>query len=481
MILSLIFTATNLLAIRVINVSGHVVNDRTGSGTGIGAVKIKVYSWHTLSKEYVKTEYSNTNGYYSFQLSLGLGPYEFEFSKAGYFLSEEYMLFDLPEPVRLIPMIDYQADVDFTNINPTNSIPKGYSVPVTYTVKNKDNYYTLTSLELNIKIESTGWLFQEGDMGYLDFDGWLKIDLDFSLNPGQTKSKTNHIPTMFRLYDSADTSPNSLGIFALNYGAYEVTDYALTGASTHDGKYTGVFYSDYTSQTDEIDIIKVAYEKFDFVFALYDSYWRYGNGDDWDGSGYAPSWFFFTGEDSNVNDKFNNQFNLKFGVYDQIFYQTTGRPTTDGGWWTLTTETIAPEFLGLGEEWNIRPNPGDEWLQKENHGFDSLVVFIGEKGEHYGWADVGGNRVITFIDSGKWWAPQVDIDQIDNLIQHEISHNFGAPNHEGWFDPTSVMTLCNVFLHIFLDYDNWLDTSAPYDDVSVMENAIDSYWEYRNN
>ena len=55
-------------------------------------------------------------------------------------------------------MVNYVIDVDFTYVNPTKDNYKGNSVPLTFSVKNKDNYYTLTNLDLNIKIKSTRWL-----------------------------------------------------------------------------------------------------------------------------------------------------------------------------------------------------------------------------------------------------------------------------------------------------------------------------------
>ncbi|MHA1953834.1 MAG: carboxypeptidase-like regulatory domain-containing protein [Candidatus Heimdallarchaeaceae archaeon] len=484
MMLSLIFTTTNLTAFRNITVSGHVVNDRTGSGTGIGPVKIKVYSWYTLSKEYVKTEYSNTNGYYSFQLSLGLGPYELEFSKVGYFLSEEYMLFELPEPVRLIPIIDYQVDIDFTNINPTKDNYKGDPIPLSFNVKNMDNYYKLTDLDLNIKIESTGWLFsdpQYSHSGFEDFVGWLKIPLSFSLNPGQTESNVNvNIPSIFTLYDAADTSPVEVGLFALNYGEYNIDKYALTGVAKHDSRSTGAFYSDETGQTNIVNVLKSTTKDFVFIYSLYDSWWRYGDDFLWEGTGYTPSWFFYTGDDDSVNSKFDNQFSLEYQVYDQIFFKTTNRPTTNDEWKILAIETLAPDFLGLsGGEWDIDTSVIPEWLSRNNHGFDMLILSVGEIGENWGFST--GNFICTFVLRPGWIFGYIENNQVDNLLQHELSHQFGAPDHDGWFDDPSVMTYFYLPTQkYFINQDNWLDLSSPFDDITVMSNKIASYWIYKN-
>jgi hypothetical protein len=98
----------------------------------------------------------------------------------------------------------------------------------------------------------------------------------------------------------------------------------------------------------------------------------------------------------------------------------------------------AGEMLNLQEDWDVVYG-----RSPKNHGFDLLLAFSNETSEHYGFAyremnvafhfgqseELGDYSWITIVES---WA--------ENLIQHEISHNFGALDRDRSEFAPSVMS-----------------------------------------
>ncbi|MHA1912551.1 MAG: hypothetical protein ACTSYA_12760 [Candidatus Kariarchaeaceae archaeon] len=91
--------------------------------------------------------------------------------------------------------------------------------------------------------------------------------------------------------------------------------------------------------------------------------------------------------------------------------------------------------MGLDDGvWHV--SPGRNEL---NHGFDLLLAMTSHPGEHYGvvswnsnWVIMCGRSEFSGTDLRTSWA--------DNLVQHEVSHIFNAPDHYSGEDAPSVMT-----------------------------------------
>ena len=98
----------------------------------------------------------------------------------------------------------------------------------------------------------------------------------------------------------------------------------------------------------------------------------------------------------------------------------------------------AGEILNLQDDWDIVYG-----RSPENHGFDLLLTFSNRTSEHYGFAYYERNAAFHFGQSeelGEYsWIAIVE-DWAENLIQHEISHNFGAHDRDRLDFPPSVMS-----------------------------------------
>ncbi len=98
----------------------------------------------------------------------------------------------------------------------------------------------------------------------------------------------------------------------------------------------------------------------------------------------------------------------------------------------------AGELLNLQDDWDIVYG-----RSSKNHGFDLLLTFSNRTSEHYGFAYYERNAAFHFGQSeelGEYsWISIVE-DWAENLIQHEISHNFGAHDRDRLVSPPSVMS-----------------------------------------
>ena len=123
----------------------------------------------------------------------------------------------------------------------------------------------------------------------------------------------------------------------------------------------------------------------------------------------------------------------------------------------------AGELLGLEGSWNTgygrSPN---------NHGFDLLTTFSNQTSDHFGFAYYKSNAAFHFAESeelGEYSYIGILADWAENLVQHEISHIFGALDRDRTFDPVSVMSkpvtpqqVWDDFSHgwLWLQVNNWM-------------------------
>ncbi len=130
----------------------------------------------------------------------------------------------------------------------------------------------------------------------------------------------------------------------------------------------------------------------------------------------------------------------------------------------------AGEMLNLQEDWDVVYG-----RSPMNHGFDLLLAFSNETSEHYGFAYRERNAAFHFGQSEELgdysWISIVE-SWAENLIQHEISHNFGALDRDRSEFPPSVMSkpstpeqaLADFTTNLlWLQVNNWL-----IDDVLLM-------------
>jgi len=123
----------------------------------------------------------------------------------------------------------------------------------------------------------------------------------------------------------------------------------------------------------------------------------------------------------------------------------------------------AGEMLGLESEWNVATGRSNQ-----NHGFDLLTSYSNQTSEHFGFAYYEMNACFHFGQSGELgeysWLTIVG-DWAENLIQHEISHNFGAHDRDRTFFPPSVMSkptnpdqvVADFLINkLWLQVNNWL-------------------------
>jgi hypothetical protein len=99
----------------------------------------------------------------------------------------------------------------------------------------------------------------------------------------------------------------------------------------------------------------------------------------------------------------------------------------------------AGEKLSLNRSWHVAKGRSDL-----NHGFDLLTGFSNRTSEHFGFAYYTYNVAFHFAQSKELgeeysWVTIVN-DFADNLVQHEISHNFGAHDRDRTYWPPSVMS-----------------------------------------
>ena len=123
----------------------------------------------------------------------------------------------------------------------------------------------------------------------------------------------------------------------------------------------------------------------------------------------------------------------------------------------------AGELLGLDGSWDV-----EHGRSLNNHGFDLLTSFSNQTSEHFGFAYYEYNAAFHFAESeelGEYSYIGIIADWAENLVQHEIAHNFGAEDRDRTYDPVSVMSkpvtpqqVWDDFSHgwLWLQVNNWL-------------------------
>ncbi len=130
----------------------------------------------------------------------------------------------------------------------------------------------------------------------------------------------------------------------------------------------------------------------------------------------------------------------------------------------------AGEMLVLETDWIVAMGRSNQ-----NHGFDLLTSYSNQTSDHYGFAYYERNACFHFGQSeelGEYSWITIVGDWAENLVQHEISHNFGAEDRDRTFFEPSIMSkpansdqVQADFLinRLWLQVNNWL-----IDDILLM-------------
>jgi hypothetical protein len=111
--------------------------------------------------------------------------------------------------------------------------------------------------------------------------------------------------------------------------------------------------------------------------------------------------------------------------------------------------TEAGRILGLSTpdklwEFNDRILAGE--TRAQNHGFDILIALIGRQASHFGIGS-DGTAMLAAINYWGRWADGI-VKQSDELLQHELSHTFGANDNNDSEDVMDYQSFWGLY--------NWL-------------------------
>ncbi|MHA1115073.1 MAG: zinc-dependent metalloprotease family protein [Candidatus Heimdallarchaeaceae archaeon] len=145
----------------------------------------------------------------------------------------------------------------------------------------------------------------------------------------------------------------------------------------------------------------------------------------------------------------------------------------------------AEKLLGLKQEWIV-----EKGRSEKNNGFDMLNAFTNRTGEHFGFIFGGENAAFHFAQSnylqkalneaGMGYIQVTIIDEwAESLVQHEVSHIFGAKDRDSREYEPSVMTkqltteeIIKAFIEgkMWLQCNNWL-----IEDMKIMIENVELF------
>jgi hypothetical protein len=141
---------------------------------------------------------------------------------------------------------------------------------------------------------------------------------------------------------------------------------------------------------------------------------------------------------SQVSTRFENALNVTFVIVAMVNFEST----SGSDLFLLADEAKS----AVGSEFNL---PSGNWTtgpgtQLENAGADILIILTNKTMDHLGIVlgshGFAYNMAIHARGSALQISPRLPPSFADNLIQHELSHIFGAPDRWTSDDPPSVMT-----------------------------------------
>ncbi|NPD88530.1 MAG: hypothetical protein HGN29_07390 [Asgard group archaeon] len=443
-------------------------------------------------------DYTDSAGYYSvLYRTLLMEPYPAElviektgFQTEGIGITLERFL-AVRQDINLIPTVPSVFNaLQSTLYVPTTNIDKGESYTFTFDIHNTNNYYTLKNLKIYIHLKNEGYLVDEQGVfyfdNYLDYDGWFRYPIPINLEPSQQQNGlASSIDKYLTLYKQSRAWH---GIFALNIGEYDILGFYLTGDAFAGNYYAGSFQTSIQSLTKTFFVNQPVIVPV-FTYTLVDFEWfNYFET--------FPQEYF-----NQVSSRFQTyEMSISFDCCQTLVYPANepDPPNNMEEWETYGREK-AGDMLGLSVGGWDYTEVENYQVSQNNHGFDKLAFFVGEKEQHWGVC-CGKSYIVCYFDRDLWNVAAAIVNAaigypffpyelpewwIDNLIQHEISHSFGAEDHGDWGDSYSVMTYLDIWNPIDSVYaidailnglycfqlNNWLD-----DDVTTMSSSIDLFW-----
>jgi hypothetical protein len=212
--------------------------------------------------------------------------------------------------------------------------------------------------------------------------------------------------------------------FALNTGTYKVVNVHAEGAGM------GGFWSDeYTPSTSQGEFLVQTPSNWHpvFVLSLTSSHWRTTYGHD---SAYYID---------QASSRFETMFNIELIPAVELTLSPLSTWTTN----ILLTKSreTAGDLLGINKIWDYSTDGTDKW----NHGFDLLAAFTGYFSDHCGRSRY---NFLVYTRGNNWGnIPYTTVfsDNLDNVFQHEISHNFNAQDRSDF-----VWVGSPLYMYIFL-------------------------------
>ncbi|MHA1202763.1 MAG: zinc-dependent metalloprotease family protein, partial [Candidatus Heimdallarchaeaceae archaeon] len=124
---------------------------------------------------------------------------------------------------------------------------------------------------------------------------------------------------------------------------------------------------------------------------------------------------------------------------------------------------IAGEQMGLEGDWEFFYG-----RSLNNNGFDFLSCFSNQTSDHYGFAFLNSNMAYHFAQSRELenylgFSFSMPDEWAENIVQHEISHDFGALDRDRAIYAPSVMSKPYTVEQALAQVNNWL-----LDDILLM-------------
>ena len=192
--------------------------------------------------------------------------------------------------------------------------------------------------------------------------------------------------------------------------------------------------------------------------------------DQWSSTFPTPEYFL-----NQVNSRFKRYFNITFAI------SATIPVIWDGGTDLFELVSYAKEQFNeqLGLNWKE-----DRVYHQSNYGLNMMLIMTNKTMDHYGivLGDGGGPFNIAVNAGGSIFAggQRLSASWGDNLLQHEISHVFGALDRYSSSDSPSVMTKASNATEVLADILNnrlWLTlTNWLYKDLLLMKQVIDNFY-----
>jgi hypothetical protein len=325
-----------------------------------------------------------------------------------------------------------------------------YDAPFVLT---RDYYYKGESVKITLQIQNTG----SGTAYYI----YSKFRIESTIKSGLEYYYKNFMADQTEYFGSSLASGATKTItfnigplldnkYALNTGIFKLTKVFLWASNNNEISIT---------TNKDITIKPDPYNHVVFALAMVDDEWlrlQYSSQGFQDvNTIYNLIWPRFWNK-YNINYKFLKTVTWDSGDYYDIEEILTQARSEAGRILSLSTSDSKWEY--------DRVYPG--FTRSQNHGFDTLLALHGAQTNHFGLGWDGTAIVSSQTDWGRW--ADGNVKESDELVQHELSHNFGAKDNNGSEDVMDYFSFWGLW--------NWLWDLDPIRDWHTQ-----SYDQMKNN